>query len=94
MRTVHVPLKSIKCTELRYSDSRASDIVARNERNRGRQPRADETFFFSPCWADVLNLPVSVNFEDIDSFYTNLKLISLISCAYYSQKTRQGKAFN
>lgn len=92
MRTVHVPLKSIKCTELRYSESRASDIVARNERNRGRQPRADETFFFLP--AGPMCLICSVNFEDIDSFYTNLKLISLISCAYYSQKTRQGKAFN
>lgn len=43
--------------------------------------------FFSLCWADVFNLPVSVNSADTDSFYTNLKLISFISHSYYSQNT-------
>lgn len=51
-----------------------------------RESETEGDFFFSLCWADVLKLPVSVNFEDIDFFYTNLKLISLISCTYYSQK--------
>lgn len=42
---------------------------------------------FSLCWADVLNLPVSATSGDTDSFYTNPKLISFISHAYYSQNT-------